>query len=80
MKSHDVYKAEEGMIFRNKENPDKWASEAYVPIGTDFLGKYEVVPRNVYEEWQREQEMEVRARFPEVENGLNDYGETEAVY
>lgn len=53
---------EEGMIWRNKLNPDGFSRELYIGTG-DSVDNYEKVPVEVFEQHQAEQEEKARAEM-----------------
>lgn len=50
---------EEGMMWRNKLNPDAFSSELYIGTG-DSVDNYDKVPVSVFEEYQKEQEEKMK--------------------
>ena len=71
---HEYKEPKEGLIFRNKANPDDFSSALYLGVGRS-ADEWEEVPIAVHEEYQAEQELKMRAEY-----GFNDNGEAEAVY
>jgi hypothetical protein len=53
---------EEGMMWRNKFNPDDFSSELYIGTG-DSVDNYDKVPVSVFEEYQKEQEEKMKSEM-----------------